>query len=198
MHSRLSRASDPLWQPAVKSDCYGDLRVLKCSWGIISSRDNQQQNCQGQKLELLPHIWNKFSFPPGFVYYRNYWVDMLWTSYSFSDIMGFPLLIGHLDSESRASKSAIAIPSWSLDYGCLGYAALTPIWQYLEMWLWNVIMCMFSHVQLFATPWTVAYQTLLSMGFSRQEYWSGFHFLLQGIFPIQGSNYISYVSCIGR
>ena len=28
-------------------------------------------------------------------------------------------------------------------------------------------------VPLFATPWTVAYQALLSMGFSRQEYWSG-------------------------
>ena len=26
------------------------------------------------------------------------------------------------------------------------------------------------------------------MGFLRQEYWSGLHFLLQGIFPIQGSN----------
>ena len=30
-----------------------------------------------------------------------------------------------------------------------------------------------SHVQLFATPWTVAYQAPLSMGFSRQKYWSG-------------------------
>ena len=30
-----------------------------------------------------------------------------------------------------------------------------------------------SGVQLFATPWTVAYQAPLSMGFSRQEYWSG-------------------------
>ena len=30
-----------------------------------------------------------------------------------------------------------------------------------------------SPVQLFATPWTVAYQASLSMGFSRQEYWSG-------------------------
>ena len=29
-----------------------------------------------------------------------------------------------------------------------------------------------SHVQLFATPWTVALQAPLSMGFSRQEYWS--------------------------
>ena len=31
----------------------------------------------------------------------------------------------------------------------------------------------FSHVRLFATLWTVAHQALLSMGFSRQEYWSG-------------------------
>ena len=31
----------------------------------------------------------------------------------------------------------------------------------------------FSCVRLFATPWTVALQALLSMGFSRQEYWSG-------------------------
>ena len=31
----------------------------------------------------------------------------------------------------------------------------------------------FSHVPLFATPCTIAHQALLSMGFSRQEYWSG-------------------------
>jgi len=30
-----------------------------------------------------------------------------------------------------------------------------------------------SSVQLFANPWTAAYQAPLSMGFSRQEYWSG-------------------------
>ena len=30
-----------------------------------------------------------------------------------------------------------------------------------------------SHVQLLATPWTAAYQAPPSMGFSRQEYWSG-------------------------
>ena len=30
-----------------------------------------------------------------------------------------------------------------------------------------------SRAQLLATPWTTAYQAPLSMGFSRQEYWSG-------------------------
>ena len=33
-----------------------------------------------------------------------------------------------------------------------------------------------SHVRLFAIPWTVARQAPLSMGFSRQEYWSGLPF----------------------
>ena len=46
-----------------------------------------------------------------------------------------------------------------------------------------------SHVQLFATPWTVAYQAPPSIGFSRQEYWSGLPFPSpQGIFPTQGLN----------
>ena len=40
----------------------------------------------------------------------------------------------------------------------------------------------------FVTPWSVARQTPLSMGFPRQGYWSGCHFLLQGIFPTQEWN----------
>ena len=37
-------------------------------------------------------------------------------------------------------------------------------------------------------PWTVAHQAPLSMGFSRQEYWSGLPCPPPGIFPTQGSN----------
>ena len=46
----------------------------------------------------------------------------------------------------------------------------------------------FSHVQFCATLWTVACQTPLCMELSRQEYWSGLPFLLQGIILTQGSN----------
>ena len=46
----------------------------------------------------------------------------------------------------------------------------------------------FSRVQFFASLWTVACQAPLSMGFSRQEYWSGCHALLQRIFLTQGLN----------
>ena len=41
-------------------------------------------------------------------------------------------------------------------------------------------------VRLFATPWTVAYQAPPSMGFSRQEYWSGLPFPSPGDLPDPG------------
>ena len=43
-----------------------------------------------------------------------------------------------------------------------------------------------SHIRLFATPLTVAYQALPSMGFSRQEYWSGLPFPSPGDLPDPG------------
>ena len=43
-----------------------------------------------------------------------------------------------------------------------------------------------SHVGLFATPWTIAHQVPLSVGFSRQEYWSGLPFPSLGDFPDPG------------
>ena len=43
-----------------------------------------------------------------------------------------------------------------------------------------------SRVRLFATPWTVARQAPLSMGFSRQEYWSGLPFPSPGGLPNPG------------
>ena len=48
-----------------------------------------------------------------------------------------------------------------------------------------------SHVQFFMTPWTVAHQASLSMGFSRQEYWSGLPYtFLVLIYFVIGSVYV--------
>ena len=52
------------------------------------------------------------------------------------------------------------------------------------MWVW--VFSGFSHVRLFVTLRTVAHQSPLSMGFSRQEYWSMLPFLSPGDLPDPG------------
>jgi len=45
--------------------------------------------------------------------------------------------------------------------------------SFSNAWKWKVKVKSFSRIRLLATPWTAANQAPLSMGFSRQEYWSG-------------------------
>ena len=56
----------------------------------------------------------------------------------------------------------------------------------------------FSHAQLSATLWTVARQAPLSMGFCRQEYWSGLQSSSRGSSQPRDHTHISNVSYIGR
>ena len=45
--------------------------------------------------------------------------------------------------------------------------------SFSSAWKWKVKVKSLSRARLLATPWTAAHQAPLSMGFSRQEYWSG-------------------------
>ena len=45
--------------------------------------------------------------------------------------------------------------------------------SFSSAWKWKVKVKLLSHVRASATPWTAAFQAPLSMGLSRQEYWSG-------------------------
>ena len=71
-----------------------------------------------------------------------------------------------------------------------------PAWHFT----WCAFMCVcvcvssFGCVQLFATLWTVAQQTPLSMGFSRQEYWSGLLCPPPGYLPDPGIESASLLS----
>ena len=58
---------------------------------------------------------------------------------------------------------------WILQARTLEWVAIS----FSNAWKWKVKVKSLSRVRLFATPWTVAYQAPPSMGFSRQEYWSG-------------------------
>ena len=67
-------------------------------------------------------------------------------------------------------------------HGCISQTCCTTIHPTTCM-----CVCARAHslscVQLFVIPWTVAHQALLSMGFSRQEYWSGLPFPPPGELP---------------
>ena len=57
------------------------------------------------------------------------------------------------------------------------------LWTRIDLWKkWQSL----SHVWLFSTLWTVTHQVPLSMGFSRQEYWSGLSFPSPGDLPDPG------------
>ena len=61
-------------------------------------------------------------------------------------------------------------------------------------WKWKVKAKLLSLVRLVATPWTAAYQAPPSMGFSRQDYWSGLPFAPSEDLPDPGIEAVSLVS----
>ena len=79
-----------------------------------------------------------------------------------------------------------------------GYYAKWPSQSQNENTVWvHLNACMlscFSRVRLFETPWTVAWQASLSMGFSRQGHWSGLPCFPPGDLPDPGIEHTSLTS----
>ena len=82
----------------------------------------------------------------------QYFGHLMWRTDSFEKTLMLERLKVGGEGDNRGWDGWMASPTW---------------------WTWKVKVKSLSHVRLFATPWTVAYQAPPSMGFSRQEYWSG-------------------------
>ena len=89
---------------------------------------------------------------------------------------------GHTHELSGGSKLTVWILKSEIFPGCKGREKVT---GRAMKWRKSEVKSL-SHVQLFATPWTVAYQAPLSMGFSRQECWSRLPFPSPGDLPNPG------------
>ena len=85
---------------------------------------------------------------------------------------------------AAAAKSLQSCPTLSDPIDCSPPGSSVPgilqarilEWVFISFssaWKWKVKVKSLSHVWLLATPWTAAYQAPPSMGFSRQEFWSG-------------------------
>ena len=75
-----------------------------------------------------------------------------------------PTLCGPRDSSPPGSPVLGILQAGTLERVAISFS---------NAWKWKVKVKSLSHVRLFATPWTAAYQAPPSMGFSRPEYWSG-------------------------
>ena len=95
-----------------------------------------------------------------------------------------PVYLKHAAAAAAAAKSLQSCPTLCdpIDSSPPGSAvpgilqARTLEWvaiSFSNAWKWRVKVKLLSRVRLLATTWTAAYQAPVSMGFSRQEYWSG-------------------------
>ena len=75
-----------------------------------------------------------------------------------------PTLCDPIDSSPPGSPVPGILQARTLEWVAISFS---------NAWKWKVKVKSLSHVWLLATPWTAAYQAPPSMGFSRQEYWSG-------------------------
>ena len=100
-----------------------------------------------------------------------------------------PTLCKPIDSSPPGSPVPGILQARTLEWVAISFS---------NAWKWKGKVKSLSRVGLLATPWTAAHQAPPSMGFSRQEYWSGVPSpsptgvgslsLLKGIFPTPGSN----------
>ena len=76
-----------------------------------------------------------------------------------------PTLCDPIDGSPAASPIPRILQARTLEWVAISFS---------NAWKWKVKVKSLSHVWLFVTPGTAAYQAPLPIGFSRQEYWSGF------------------------
>ena len=75
-----------------------------------------------------------------------------------------PTLCDPIDSSPPGSAVPGILQASTLEWVAISFS---------NAWKWKAKVKLLSHVRLFMTPWTAAYQAPAPMGFSRQEYWSG-------------------------
>ena len=118
--------------------------------------------------QLSHQIW---SFLCGKINYKFSFFDIGPLSFLFfflaaaaKSLQSCPTLCDPIDSSPPGSPVPGILPARTLEWVTISFS---------NAWKWKVKGKLLSRVWLFATPWTAAYQAPLSMGFSRQEYWSG-------------------------
>ena len=134
--------------------------LLDHSLGTVTGR-HHLHTFISQKADLL-WVWCPHLLPMGWYFFFNY--SLCTAAAAAKSLQSCPTLCDPIDG----SPPGPVIPG-ILQARTLEWVAISSS----NAWKWKVKVKSVSRVWLFVTPWTTAYQAPLSMGFSRQEYWSG-------------------------
>ena len=94
---------------------------------------------------------------------------MLAAAAAAKSLQSCPTLCDPIDGSPPGSPIPGILQARTLEWVAIAFSVV---------WKWKVKVKSLSHIQLVVTPWTAAYQAPPSMGFSRQEYWSGLVLLI--------------------
>ena len=139
-------------------------------WPWHFCKENASWGSRGQSRSLAE--WALFEGKKKKVYreHPRVWGKRLWicplilNSAAAKSLQSCPTLCNPIDGSPPGSAVPGILQARMLEWVPIAFS---------NAWKWKVKVKSLSHIQLFATPWTSAYQAPLYMGFSRQEYWSG-------------------------
>ena len=127
-------------------------------------------------LSLAPLPFLNKDWTSGSSWFMYYWslvwrilsITLLWCAAAAAkSLQSCPTLCDPTDSSPSGSPVPGILQARTLEWVTISFS---------NAWKWKVKVKSLSRVRLFVTPRTAAYQAPLSMGFSRQEYWSGLPF----------------------
>ena len=153
-------------------------KVTRDSWGVSPTgigafwmREPKSGWRVSQKDAVMPELiqWSEAdapSYQKGMCFQNPFF----WTSYRFTAaaaaklLQSCPTLCDPIDGSPPGSPVPGILQARTLEWVAISFSNASK---------WKVKVKSLSRVQLLATPWSAAYQAPPSMGFSRQEYWSG-------------------------
>ena len=97
-------------------------------------------------------------------FYFTWWIRYYVAATAAKSLQSPPTLCDPIDGSPSGSAVPGILQARTLEWVAISFS---------NAWKWKVKVKSLSRARLLATPWTVAYQASPSMGFSRQEYWSG-------------------------
>ena len=120
--------------------------------------------CVPVKLFTKTDVW---TFVNSWEYDESYGSFLPANAAAAESHQSYPTLCDPIDSSPPGSPVPGILQARTLEWVAISFS---------NAWKWEVSVKSLSRVRLLATPWTAAYQAPLSMGFSKQEYWSGLPF----------------------